>query len=82
MAGEIHEEIGHQNKMLSELDEDLADAEEKLGMVMGKLAKLLKTKNKCKQEEAGVDRQERYKMDEYEERTLSVQFLLLVGCKM
>jgi len=47
MAGEIHEEIGHQNKMLSELDEDLADAEEKLGMVMGKLAKLLKTKNKC-----------------------------------
>jgi syntaxin 6 len=47
MAGEIHEEIGHQNKMLTELDEDLADAEEKLGMVMGKLAKLLKTKNKC-----------------------------------
>lgn len=47
MAGEIHEEIGQQNKMLSELDEDLADAEEKLGMVMGKLGKLLKTKNKC-----------------------------------
>ena len=47
MAGEIHEEIGQQNKMLTELDEDLADAEEKLGLVMGKLAKLLKTKNRC-----------------------------------
>mmetsp|Transcript_39349 Transcript_39349/g.80711 ORF Transcript_39349/g.80711 Transcript_39349/m.80711 type:complete len:180 (+) Transcript_39349:372-911(+) len=47
MAEEIHEELGQQNKMLTELDDDLADAEEKLGLVMGKLAKLLKTKNKC-----------------------------------
>lgn len=47
MAENIHEEIGSQNKMLEEMDEDLANAEEQLGMVMGKLAKLLKTKNKC-----------------------------------
>uniref|UniRef100_A0A7R9W032 t-SNARE coiled-coil homology domain-containing protein n=1 Tax=Pseudictyota dubia TaxID=2749911 RepID=A0A7R9W032_9STRA len=47
MAGEIHEELGQQNKMLQEMEDDLADAEEKLGMVMGKLAKMLKTKNKC-----------------------------------
>lgn len=47
MAEDIHEELGQQNKMLTELDDDLADAEEKLGLVMGKLAKLLKTKNKC-----------------------------------
>lgn len=47
MAGEIHEELGQQNKMLQEMDDDLADAEEKLGMVMGKLGKMLKTKNKC-----------------------------------
>ena len=47
MAGAIEVEIGEQNKMLKSLDEDLTDAEEKLGFVMGKLAKLLKTKNKC-----------------------------------
>lgn len=47
MAGNIHEEIGTQNKMLDEMDEDLANAEEQLGMVMGKLGKLLKTKDKC-----------------------------------
>jgi syntaxin 6 len=47
MAENIHEEIGQQNKMLDEMDADLADAEEQLGVVMGKLAKLLKTKNKC-----------------------------------
>lgn len=46
MAGAIHEELGEQNKMLTELDDDLADAEEKLGLVMGKLAKMLKTKNR------------------------------------
>lgn len=33
--------------MLKSLEEDLADAEEQLGVVMGKLAKLLKTKSKC-----------------------------------
>jgi syntaxin 6 len=46
MAENIHEELGHQNKMLADLDDDLADAEEKLGLVMGKLAKFLKTNNK------------------------------------
>jgi len=47
MATSIHEEIGQQNKILEEMDDDLADAEEKLGVVMGKLGKLLKTKDKC-----------------------------------
>lgn len=47
MAGTIHEEIEMQNKMLDELDEDLTKVEEELGMVMGKLAIFLKTKNKC-----------------------------------
>lgn len=47
MAETIHEEIDTQNVMLKNLEEDLADAEEQLGVVMGKLAKLLKTKNKC-----------------------------------
>ncbi|KAL9189259.1 hypothetical protein ACHAXT_011749 [Thalassiosira profunda] len=47
MAETIHEEIDTQNQMLKSLDEDLADAEEQLGVVMGKLAKLLKTKSKC-----------------------------------
>lgn len=45
MAGNIHEEIGHQNKMLEELDQDMTNAEEELGLVMGKLAKFLKTKD-------------------------------------
>lgn len=47
MAGNIHEEIGAQNQMLDEMDEDLVNAEEQLGIVMGKLGKLLKTKDKC-----------------------------------
>jgi len=47
MAETIHEEIDTQNAMLKSLDEDLTDAEEQLGVVMGKLAKLLKTKSKC-----------------------------------
>jgi t-SNARE complex subunit (syntaxin) len=47
MAGTIHEEIETQNKMLTELEDDLVDAEEQLGTVMGKLGKLLKTKNRC-----------------------------------
>ena len=46
MAENIHEELGHQNKMLNELEDDLENAEEQLGLVMGKLAKLLKTTNK------------------------------------
>ena len=47
ISSTINEELGDQNKMLKALDEDLTDAEEKLGFVMGKLAKLLKTTNKC-----------------------------------
>lgn len=47
MAESIHEEIESQNKMLTDLEDDLADAEEQLGVVMGKLAKLLKTKSRC-----------------------------------
>jgi syntaxin 6 len=47
MAGTIHEEIETQNKMLTELEDDLVDAEEQLGVVMGKLGKLLKTRNRC-----------------------------------
>lgn len=46
MAGNIHDEIGQQNKMLTEMEEDLADAEEQLGLVIGKLAKFLKTKDR------------------------------------
>jgi syntaxin 6 len=47
LAETIHEEIESQNKMLTDLEDDLADAEEQLGVVMGKLAKLLKTKSRC-----------------------------------
>jgi syntaxin 6 len=46
MAETINEEIGQQNKMLSEMEEDLDHVEEELGMVMGKLAKVLKTKDR------------------------------------
>jgi syntaxin 6 len=46
MAENIHDEIGHQTKLLVDMEDDLADAEEKLGLVMGKLAKFLKTKDK------------------------------------
>ena len=47
MADTIHTEIESQNDMLVKLEDELIDAEEQLGVVMGKLAKLLKTKNKC-----------------------------------
>jgi syntaxin 6 len=46
LAEHIHEEVGQQNKMLSEMEEDLADAEEQLGVVMGKLGKFLQTKDR------------------------------------
>lgn len=46
MAETIQDEIGQQNKMLQEVDEDMDDAQQKLGFVMGKLSKMLKTKNK------------------------------------
>jgi len=47
MAGTINEEIETQNKMLINLEDDLVDVEEQLGVVMGKLGKLLKTKSRC-----------------------------------
>ena len=46
MAEGISEEIEQQNKMLDQLDDDLTNVEEELGMVMGKLAKFLKTKDR------------------------------------
>jgi syntaxin 6 len=46
MAETIQDEIGQQNKMLQEVDEDMDDAQQKLGFVTGKLSKMLKTKNK------------------------------------
>ena len=45
MAGIMHEEIQEQNVMLTDMEEDLSNVEEELGMVMGKLAKFLKTKD-------------------------------------
>jgi len=47
MAETINEELETQNVMLKNLEDDLADAEEQLGAVMGKLARLMKTKSKC-----------------------------------
>ncbi len=46
MAEQIDEEIGQQNKMLEQLDEDMTNAEEELGLVMGKMAKFLGTKDR------------------------------------
>jgi syntaxin 6 len=46
IAEHIHDEIGQQNKMLDEMDDDLANAEEELGLVMGKLGKFLHTKDR------------------------------------
>jgi syntaxin 6 len=46
LAGNINDEIGMQNKMLEQMEEDMTNAEEELGMVMGKLAKFLKTKDR------------------------------------
>lgn len=46
MAGQINEEIGHQNRMLEDLDQDMTNAEEELGVVMGKMAKFIGTKDR------------------------------------
>ena len=46
MAEQIGEELGHQNRMLDDLDQDLTNAEEELGLVMGKMAKFMGTKNR------------------------------------
>lgn len=46
MADNIHDEIKEQGKMLDEFAEDLDQVEEELGLVMGKLAKFLQTKDR------------------------------------
>lgn len=47
MSSNIHQELQVQNRMLNDLDRDLDEAAEKMNFVMGKLAKLLKTKDSC-----------------------------------
>jgi len=46
MAETINAEIISQNRMLDDMEDDLHDAEAQLGLVMGKLGKMLKTKSK------------------------------------
>jgi len=46
MADTIHAELESQNELLDDLETDLDTAEQELGMVMGKLAKFLQTKDK------------------------------------
>ena len=46
MAGQIGEEMGQQNIMLDDLDQDMTNAEEELGLVMGKMAKFIGTKDR------------------------------------
>jgi len=43
----INQELKLQNKMLNDLDRDVDEAAEKMNFVMGKLARLLKTKDSC-----------------------------------
>ena len=43
----INQELQTQNRMLSDLDRDIDEAAEKMNFVMGKMAKLLKTKDTC-----------------------------------
>mmetsp|Transcript_14830 Transcript_14830/g.26285 ORF Transcript_14830/g.26285 Transcript_14830/m.26285 type:complete len:247 (+) Transcript_14830:418-1158(+) len=47
MAVGINEELKTQNQMLKTLEEDIDEAAEKMNFVMGKMAKLLKTKDTC-----------------------------------
>ena len=46
MAEQIGEEIGHQNVMLENLDQDMTNAEDEMGLVMGKMAKFIGTKDR------------------------------------
>mmetsp|Transcript_15718 Transcript_15718/g.59788 ORF Transcript_15718/g.59788 Transcript_15718/m.59788 type:complete len:112 (+) Transcript_15718:750-1085(+) len=47
MAGNINEELMAQNRMLDDFERDLDRAEEEMGFMLGKIAKLLKTKDHC-----------------------------------
>ncbi|KAG6620003.1 Syntaxin 6 [Phytophthora cinnamomi] len=44
---EISNEVNKQNKMLDDLTDDVEEAQERMNFVMGRLSKLLKTKDKC-----------------------------------
>mmetsp|Transcript_45114 Transcript_45114/g.141331 ORF Transcript_45114/g.141331 Transcript_45114/m.141331 type:complete len:255 (-) Transcript_45114:3119-3883(-) len=47
MATTIHEELGEQNRMLDNFETDMDRAEEEMGLMLGKIAKLLKTRDYC-----------------------------------
>ena len=47
MASEIHGELKTQTHLIDDLESDLDETAEKMNFVMGKLAKLLKTKDSC-----------------------------------
>lgn len=47
MAEEIHGELSTQSRMIDEMEGELDETTDKMNFVMGKLAKLLKTKDTC-----------------------------------
>ena len=47
MAEEIHGELSAQARMLDDMEDELDETTEKMNFVMGKLSKLLKTKDTC-----------------------------------
>mmetsp|Transcript_6851 Transcript_6851/g.21240 ORF Transcript_6851/g.21240 Transcript_6851/m.21240 type:complete len:127 (-) Transcript_6851:291-671(-) len=47
MAQEIHGELKTQGNLLEDLENEIDETSEKMNFVMGKLAKLLKTKDNC-----------------------------------
>ncbi|TYZ61969.1 hypothetical protein PybrP1_002758 [[Pythium] brassicae (nom. inval.)] len=47
VAVEINHEIKAQNKMLDDLADDVAEAQERMNFVMERMSRLLKTKDKC-----------------------------------
>ena len=47
MASEIHGELRTQTRLIEDLEADMDETTEKMNFVMGKLAKLLKTKDSC-----------------------------------
>jgi len=47
MAEEIHGELKTQSRMIGDLENEIDETSEKMNFVMGKLAKLLKTKDTC-----------------------------------
>ena len=47
MATEIHGELQTQSRMINEMEDELDETTEKMNFVMGKLSKLLKTKDTC-----------------------------------